>query len=881
MKKISTVAFLSTLLHFSGFSQLLSGRVMDSQQHPLQGVSIRAYKSPKDIIQSFAITDSKGQFRFDKPFLSDTIKLVVASMGFATQERIIKKNNLIQDFILTPQAIELKEVIVKTPPVRISHDTIAYDIKQFGNNTDRSLGDVLKKLPGIELSENGTIKYNGEPINKYYTEGKDLFEGKYKIANDNFRWQDIERVEILENHQPISVLKDIVYSPKAGMNVIFKESVKAKWIKTAHFGGGFDEENVLYDNSLNLIKITKNNQSFSVIKNNNVGTDLLSSTQSLTIEDLIDVSPQYLFQKVLHPLLSIIEFSKPPVNQKYLNFNQSRLFTSKNLWTLKKKYDIVLNIEYLKDKQANQGWLESRYFLGNDTLLVTEKQNNIKNINQLEGTLSTIANQPNYYFSNKLFVKAGWQNAEGILENDNLGKTQNINQQNQYDTQWISDELKIQQKSASGNIIEFKALGYYLNSPQNLNVLSNNQTLKQNTLQDLRLRKSFFSFYTNFLANKKLKLNTKIGAEYSDQSLFSNLSGFSSAKLIGDSSLLSNNQSLSYWRVFGEMGYTVNKENLKINFALPVSSINWLNLEKNRFVIEPNLSMTYIFSAKWSTTFKYNFKYNIAEIDDFYKSFLLTNYRNIERNVGQIPDNQRHSVSLRLNFKNMIHFWFMNAVIGFGEVQSNLLKEQTNDGIYIKQVRIASDNTTQNFNGFLQTSKYFHTIKTKLTISNSNEVRNSVRLFSNNQPAKIENKSNIIALIINSNPKKWLRLQFDVNAIHSSNSVKTETLNTRNTFEQLNFKTKIDFLPSPNLTFGIEANKYQIDDEQNQLQRYFLMDCVANYHFKKGNVDLSLFFQNLTNEMNFQTLSFSDNSFISTNFRLRPRQIWTKLIFTL
>ena len=828
MNKIGIVAFLSTLLHFSGFSQFLSGRVTDSQQRPLQGVSIRAYKSQENIIQSFAITDSKGQFQFNKPFLSDSIKLVVASMGFATVERFIKKTDLIQDFILSPQAIELKEVIVKTPPVRISHDTISYDIKQFGNNADRNLGDVLKKLPGVELSENGTIKYNGEPINKYYTEGKDLFEGKYKIANDNFRWQDIERVEILENHQPINVLKDIVYSPKAGMNVVFKESAKARWIKTLQVGGGFNEDNMLYDNTLNAIKIAKNNQSFSILKSNNVGTDLLASTQYLTISDLLDVSPQYLFLKVSRPLLSIIELSKPPINQKYLNFNQSHLFTSKNLWTLRKKYDVVLNIEYLKDKQANQGSLESQYFFGKDTLAVTERQDNAKNLNQLEGTLSIVANQPKYYFSNKLFVKTGWQNANGVIENYEVGKTQNVNQQNQYDTQWISDELKIQKKTASDNIIEFKALGYYLNSPQNLDILTNNQIVRQNSLQDLRVRKSFFSFYANFLANKKLKLNTKIGAEYSNQSLFSNLSGFPSAKLIGDTSLLSNNQNLSYWRVFGETGYEVNKESFKLDFHLPVSFINWLNLNKNRFVIEPNLSMTYIFSAKWSSTFKYNFKYNIAEIDDFSNAFLLTNYRNIERNSGQIPDNQRHSASLRLNFKDMIHFWFMDAVIGLGESQSNILREQTNEGIYIKQVRIASENTTQNINSFLQASKYLHSIKTKFTINNSYEIRQSVRLFANNQPAKIEISSNITTFNVSSNPKKWLRLQFDINTTNTNNSVKTERQNTQNAFQQLDFKTKLDFIPTKNLTFGIEANKYQIEDGQNQMQRYLLMDCSAN-----------------------------------------------------
>ena len=880
MNKLGILAFLVIFIHLPGFSQFLSGRVTDAQQRPLNGVSIRAYNPQENIIQSFAITNSKGQFQFNKSFLSDSIKLVVASMGFATEERLIRKTDLIQDFILTPQAIELKEVIVKTPPVRISHDTISYDIKQFGNNADRNLGDVLKKLPGVELSENGTIKYNGEPINKYYTEGKDLFEGKYKIANDNFHWQDIERVEILENHQPINVLKNIVYSPKAGMNVVFKESVKAKWLKTVQFGGGFNEDNMLYDNTLNAIKIAKNNQSFSILKSNNVGTDLLASTQSLTIADFIDVSPQYLFLKVSRPLLSIIELNKPPINQKYLNFNQSHLFTSKNLWTLRKKYDIVLNIEYLKDKQSNQGSLESQYFFGKDTLAVTERQDNAKNLNQLEGTLSMVANQPNYYFSNKLFVKMGWQNANGVIENFEISKTQNVNQQNQYDTQWISDELKIQKKTALDNIIEFKALGYYLNSPQNLDVLTNNQIVKQKTFQDLRVKKSFFSFYANFLANKKLKLNTKIGAEYSSQNLLSNLSGFPSKKLVGDTSLLSNNQNLSYWRVFGETGYEVNKESFKLDFRLPVSFINWLNLNKNRFVVEPNLSMTYLFSAKWITTFKYNFKYNIAEIDDFSNAFLLTNYRNIERNSGQIPDNQRHSTSLRVNFKDMVHFWFMDAVIGLGESQSNILREQTNDGIYIRQVSIASNNTTQNINGFLQASKYFHSIKTKFTINNSYEIRQSVRLFANNQPARIEIRSNTTTFKINSNPKKWLRLQFDFDATNTSNLIKTETQNTQNDFQQLDLKTKFDFIPSKNFTFGIEANNYQIKDGQNQTQRYLLMDCSANYHFPNSKIDLGIFFQNLTDEKTFRTLSFSENSFLSTDFRLRPRQFLAKLSFS-
>ncbi len=179
----------------------------------------------------------------------------------------------------------------------------------------------------------------------------------------------------------------------------------------------------------------------------------------------------------------------------------------------------------------------------------------------------------------------------------------------------------------------------------------------------------------------------------------------------------------------------------------------------------------------------------------------------------------------------------------------------------------------------MQAIKYVHSIKTKFTINNSYEIRQSVRLFANNQPAKIEIRSNTTTFKINSNPKKWLRLQFDFDATNTTNSVRTETQNTQNTFQQLDLKTKIDFIPSKNLTFGIEANKYQIEDGQNQTQQYLLMDCSANYHFKNSNVDLGIFLQNLTDEKSFKTLSFSENSFLSTDFRLRPRQFLAKLSF--
>ena len=64
----------------------------------------------------------------------------------------------------------------------------------------------MHALPGIEVALTVSIKYNGKPINKYYIEGLDLLEDRYGIANNNIPAETVDKVQVLENHQPIRVL---------------------------------------------------------------------------------------------------------------------------------------------------------------------------------------------------------------------------------------------------------------------------------------------------------------------------------------------------------------------------------------------------------------------------------------------------------------------------------------------------------------------------------------------------------------------------------------------------------------------------------------------------------------------------------------------------
>ena len=107
-------------------------------------------------------------------------------------------------------------------------DTLLYNVAAFRSASDRNIEDVIRKLPGISVSENGTISYQGESINKFYIEGLDLLSGRYALATRNISPDDIASVSIYENHQPKKVLKDISFSEKAALNLKLKNQPHAQ-----------------------------------------------------------------------------------------------------------------------------------------------------------------------------------------------------------------------------------------------------------------------------------------------------------------------------------------------------------------------------------------------------------------------------------------------------------------------------------------------------------------------------------------------------------------------------------------------------------------------------------------------------------------------------
>ncbi len=117
-------------------------------------------------------------------------------------------------------------------------DTLIYNVASFTDKQDKTIGDVMRKMPEVEVTQSGKITYNGTSINKFYIEGKDLPEGKYGIATNGISPDDVGSVEITEGHQPIHVLQGISLSTQAAVNLRLKNNAKTQWITNVLSMGG-------------------------------------------------------------------------------------------------------------------------------------------------------------------------------------------------------------------------------------------------------------------------------------------------------------------------------------------------------------------------------------------------------------------------------------------------------------------------------------------------------------------------------------------------------------------------------------------------------------------------------------------------------------------
>ena len=197
----------------------IAGKVIDQvANEPLTGASV-IVKDADGKIKKFAQTASDGCFSLQSQ-QGNGFRLEVSMMGYDKYSAAIDSISFPVTVYLS---IQLKEVAIKAERIREQGDTITYDVSSFTRAQDGSIGDVLQRMPGIDVDSSGKISYQGTEINRFYIEGADLLGGRYGIATNGISPGDVGAVEVLENHQPLQVLSGISYSEQAAINLKLKD----------------------------------------------------------------------------------------------------------------------------------------------------------------------------------------------------------------------------------------------------------------------------------------------------------------------------------------------------------------------------------------------------------------------------------------------------------------------------------------------------------------------------------------------------------------------------------------------------------------------------------------------------------------------------------
>ncbi|WP_405611229.1 outer membrane beta-barrel protein [Polaribacter sp. Asnod1-A03] len=190
--------FLSTITFSQTKKFSISGTIKSQEDlELLESATVHAERLKDSSIVSYTISEAKGYFNLVGETSDSKVKLVVSFIGFEPYSKIIDvKNQNLGDLLLKTENSLDAVVIRSSAPITIKKDTLEFNVKSFKTKADANVEDLLKKLPGVEVDDEGAITVNGKSVDKILVNGKPFFGNDPTITTRNLTKDIIEKIQI-------------------------------------------------------------------------------------------------------------------------------------------------------------------------------------------------------------------------------------------------------------------------------------------------------------------------------------------------------------------------------------------------------------------------------------------------------------------------------------------------------------------------------------------------------------------------------------------------------------------------------------------------------------------------------------------------------------
>ncbi|RCW94050.1 TonB-dependent receptor [Winogradskyella arenosi] len=722
MKNILTLLF--SIVVMSSFAQIkMQGIVRDSIGEPLELANIIAINKSSNALESYAITDANGKYMISLGE-NGSYSIQVSYIGLKSVDALVETQeaDITKDFeMFTDNMLDAVELTYEMP-VTVKGDTLIYNADSFKSGTERKLEDVLKKLPGVEITSEGKIEVEGKEVTKLMVNGKDFFDGDSKLATKNIPSNAVDKIQVLRNYAEVGQLSGVQNNQdNVAINIKLKEGKENFWFGDVTVGSGVapspnDELYLVQPKlfyyspkySINVIGDLNNTGEVALtgrdIRNFGGGfrSPSANSGTSLNLGDnglsgLTNVGDSQSIQSKL----AAVNFSYAP--NKALDLSGFLIYNANRLNTREESFVRYTNPELgIPDEETIQTGREATN-QGLAKLSASYKPNANNQLNyDVLGRISSDSETQNEYSSvvgntNQL------DEAKPFSINQNLNYYYTLNETNIFA---LEAQHLIKDEDPFYNVIGLKdedtfestAMSLGLDTDQSYYNLNQERRIKSNQL-DAKLD------YYNIL-NSKSNINLTLGTILSKQTFNSNIFQF-----LDDGSYFDPTASLT-----DEEGEVLRNENdTEYNFSDIYLGFHY-RLKTGKFTITPGFSLhaygnkntqfseTYEdnffrilpdfetqiqFKKSESLTFRYNMKNAFTDVTNLAEGLVLNNYNSLQYGESQLQNALSHNLSLRYFSFNLFNYTNVFAILNYSK--------------NIDQVR-----SYTNFDNVIRTNTYFN-----------------------------------------------------------------------------------------------------------------------------------------------------------------------------
>lgn len=836
----------------------VTGKVVDKESNePLTGASV-IVKGSDGKIRKFATSKADGGFALTVPSISGC-RLEVSMMSFVKQSVSLDSVALPVTVYMEPGRTLLKEVTVKADRIREQGDTISYFVGSFAQKQDRSIGDVLKRMPGINVEKSGKIQYQGEDINKFYIEGSDLLGGKYGIATNGISHEDVGAVEVMENHQPMQVLSGIAFSDKAAINLKLKNKAKATWTFHGDAGGGYawQPEGAIWDGEIFAMAVMPKFQNITTFKTNNIGEDLSAQAVDFFSSGRGTGLSRY---------VSVSMPGVPNLSARRTLFNRSALVSTNSLWKFGRG-ELKAQLDYSFNRVTADAASVTTYFLEGGDRVVTESRSGKNRSHSLSGKFIYELNRKTAFINNTFNANVDWESV-GLDVTGSLSNNQSASLPDYY----VSNDFKMIKRINGKHLVTFQSRNEWESLPQTLRVTAGNSTMRQHV--------GDHAFHTNESAAyafsfKGITVSLEAGVKCYLRSMNSELSGVPDLSGLSDgsgASMMRNVIGTDYLTLYAvpKFEYWVRRVNIVLNAPVSYAGYRFDDALANRGegYFSPSLSFNWKPNNRLNMRLRGSSGRSPMNLRLIHPGIVMTNYRTFTRGVDDFYTSSSHIVSGSVNYKHTRRGIFADAMVmqSWSHLPYTMAQQIYGDYIMYSYSSAKSDGKMLMASGNIGKTVDFMRGSANLRGSFS---RRESHLLSENRAVNSVSRSWSIGGKINGAPLSWLSFDYRIDFSSTQLAMNGTRASWLGDMEN---NLLFNVMPHDKWEWHISGEHYRNELADNDYKNVLLLDTKVVYKLTK-RLELSASLTNIFDERTYDYKSYNELSTFESRRWLRGREL--------